>query len=116
MGAARKKDTTSLNVTHRGRPATTPEQRENEIAAKAYDLAERQIEDGSAAAQVITHFLKAKSQRGKLEEDLIQMQIQLGDAKKEQIASAQRVEDLMNKALEAFRTYSPTQENVEDDG
>ena len=45
----------------RGRPAITPEERENQLISKAVDLAERQLEDGTATAQVITHYLKLGS-------------------------------------------------------
>ena len=42
----------------RSPPATTPEARENQLIAKAIDLAEKQLMDGTASSQVITHFLK----------------------------------------------------------
>ena len=45
------------------RPARTPEEREDQLTSVAYDLAEEQIEAGTASSQVITHFLKAGSRR-----------------------------------------------------
>ena len=53
---ARKKGS-GLNGT-RLKPATTPEGRENEMVSLAIDLAEKQIREGTASSQVITHFLK----------------------------------------------------------
>jgi hypothetical protein len=44
-------------------PATSPEQRESQLADAAYDLAEEQITTGTASSQVITHFLKMGSSR-----------------------------------------------------
>ena len=40
------------------RPAITPEARENQMIALAVDLAERQLLEGTASSQVITHYLK----------------------------------------------------------
>ena len=42
----------------RGRPALTPEARENQLISLAIDLAEQQLRDGTASSQVITHYLK----------------------------------------------------------
>lgn len=42
-------------------PATTPEARENQLIALAVDLAEKQMREGTASAQVITHYLKLGS-------------------------------------------------------
>lgn len=86
-------------------PATTPEDREMQIAAKAYDLAEKQIEDGSAAAQVITHFLKAKSTREQIELAQIQGRIDLMNAQKEGLASAEKLVHLIEDGFAALRTY-----------
>ena len=37
------------------RPALTPEARENQMIALAVDLAEKQLLEGTASSQVITH-------------------------------------------------------------
>lgn len=88
------------------RPATTPEARELELSAAAYDLAEEQIESGTASSQVITHFLKAGSMRERLEQERMQHEIQLMEVKKEQLEGQKRVEELYANALEAMRGYS----------
>lgn len=88
------------------RPATTPEGSENQIVADAMDLARRQIEEGTASAQVITHFLKLGSSRERLEQKRIQMDIKLAEAKRDQMASAVRTEELMKEAIVAFRSYA----------
>jgi hypothetical protein len=87
-------------------PATTPEGREREVGAKAFDLAERQIEDGSASAQVITHFLKAVSTREAAELGLIQRRAEMLEAQKEALAAQARTEVLVAEALEAMKRYS----------
>lgn len=86
--------------------ATTPEAQENRMISKAVNLAERQLEDGSASAQVITHFLKLGSSREKLEQQLIEQNVALQKAKRENMASAARVEELYTEAIAAMRRYN----------
>lgn len=87
-------------------PATTPDGREKQLIAIAYDLAERQIRDGTATAQVITHFLKLGTEREKLERKKLEGENRLLEARAESLASADRIEELTKKALEAFRSYA----------
>lgn len=86
-------------------PARDPEARERQIAADAYDLAERQIRDGTASAQVITHFLKAGSSRELLEKERLMMETRLAKAKEEQLAAVAKSEDLFREAISAMRSY-----------
>lgn len=88
------------------RPATTPEARENQLISLAYDLAENQIRQGTASSQVTTHFLKMGSTRERLEQERLQHENLLLSAKREQIASSGRMEELYGQALNAMRTYS----------
>lgn len=87
-------------------PATTPEARENQLISKAFDLAQRQLEDGSASAQVITNFLKLGSSREKLEQRRLEMETELLAAKKENMAAAARIEELYSAAIGAMRAYA----------
>lgn len=88
------------------RPALTPEARENQMISLAVDLAEQQLRDGTASSQVITHFLKLGSTREKLEHELKMKELELMQAKTEQIKSTQRSEELMKQAINAFRDYA----------
>lgn len=88
------------------RPASTPEGRESQLISAAVDLAERQIRDGTASAQVITHFLKLGSTREKLEQQRLEQENLLMQAKIQQIQSAERVEELYTEAIKAMRSYS----------
>lgn len=97
------------------RPATTPEGRENQLVSLAADLAERQLTNGTASSQVITHFLKLGSTREKLEQERIQNENLLLSAKVEQLASAKRIEELYENALNSMRQYSGHQEVYEED-
>lgn len=90
----------------RGRPATTPEGRENQLISLAVDLSERQLMEGTASAQVISHYLKLGSTREQLEQERLLNENQLLRAKVENMASAKRVEELYEAALNAMRTYA----------
>lgn len=87
-------------------PATTVQSRENQVIAAAYDLAEKQILDGKASSQVITHFLKLGSTREALEKERLQQENLLTAAKIDSLQSAKRMEELYNNALNAMRTYA----------
>lgn len=96
------------------RPATTPEGREQQLVSLAADLAERQLLEGSASAQVITHFLKLGSTRERVEQERLKNENLLLSAKIEQMASGKRIEELYETALNAMRTYSGQDEYYDD--
>lgn len=87
-------------------PATTPEERENQLIAAAVDLAEQQIRSGTASAQVISHFLKLGSSREKLEQERLRNENSLLVTKQEVLESEKRTEALMVDALKAMKAYS----------
>lgn len=87
-------------------PATTPEGRENQLIAQAVDLAEQQIQAGTASSQVITHYLKLGSSREKLEQERLAKENELLAAKTEQIAAQGRIEELYAEAIRAMRAYA----------
>lgn len=87
------------------RPALTPEARENQMIALAVDLAEKQLLEGTASSQVITHFLKLATSRERLEREKLEKENELLRAKTEAIESAKRVEELYSNALKAMRSY-----------
>ena len=99
------------------RPATTIEGRENQLISLAADLAERQLIDGSASSQVITHFLKLASTREELEQQRLQNENLLLSAKVDQIHSQQRIESMYADALSAMREYTgqPQEEYYDED-
>lgn len=98
-----------------GRPACTSEGRENQLISLASDLAEKQLTNGTASAQVITHFLKLGSTRERLEQERLQRENLLLSAKVDQLASAKHVEELYTQALSAMRTYSGNEVNDYDE-
>ncbi|QEQ93866.1 hypothetical protein SEA_KARDASHIAN_1 [Streptomyces phage Kardashian] len=100
----------------RRRAATTPEARESQMISLAERLAEQQMRDGTASAQVITHYLKLGSTRERLEQDRLKGEVELQKAKIEAMASTQRLEEMYTRAMDAFRGYQghPPPEDDED--
>lgn len=90
----------------RMRPGLTPESRENQMIALAVDLAEKQLIEGTASSQVITHFLKLGSTKERLEKEKLEEENKLLRAKTEALQSAKRVEELYSDAIAAMRKYS----------
>lgn len=88
------------------RPAKTPEELENRLIMMAYQEAERQIQRGTASATTINHFLKLGSSRERVERDKIQAEAHLAQKRVEALESSKLAEELAQKAIEAFRTYS----------
>ena len=96
-------------------PATTPEERENQLISAAVDLAEEQIRSGQASAQVITHFLKLGSSREKLEQQRLAGEVGFIEAKRENMASAKRIEEMYGEALSAMSRYQGNEPIEQDD-
>lgn len=96
-------------------PAKTPEARENQLISLAVDLAEKQLYEGTASSQVITHFLKLGSTKETIEKDILMTQRDLIQAKTEAIKSSKRVEELYKNALDAMRSYSGQEREKEYD-
>lgn len=88
------------------RPAATPEARENQLISLAVDLAEKQLREGTASNQVIVHYLKLGSTRGRLESKMLEQKTDLMVAQTESIQSAKRIEELYSNALDAMKLYS----------
>lgn len=99
------------------RPATTPEGRENQLVALATDLAEKQMLEGTASAQVISHYIKLGSTREQLEQQRLIAENELLRARVENLSSQGRMEELYGEAIKAMRKYTGQDygdEDVED--
>ena len=96
------------------RPALTPEARESQMISLAETLAERQLRDGTASSQLITHYLKLATARERLERVKLERDIALAEAKAKALESTDRGNELYEKAIRAMRKYSG-QGDPEDD-
>ena len=86
--------------------ALTPEARENQLISLAVNLAEKQLREGTASSQVITHYLKLGSTKERMEKEMMQEQIKLLTAKTQALESAKHVEELYTEAIAAFKRYN----------
>lgn len=94
------------------RPALSPEAEENKMIALAVNLAKKQLIEGTASSQVITHFLKLASSREKIEQELLEEKKKLAVAKTDLIASEARQEELYKQAMAAFKLYRGEDDEV----
>ena len=101
-----KKATGSSETSRKMRPALTPEARESQLVSLAVDLAEKQLMEGTASSQVITHYLKLGSTKERIEKEILEEQKKLIEAKTQSLQSVQRIEELYTNALDAMRNYS----------
>lgn len=98
-------------------PATTPEARNKQLVALAYDLVEERMREGVASAQETVHFLKMYSPRELLEQARIAADVELAEKKVEAMNEAVKMEQLYREAMDAFRGYGglPSIEPGQDD-
>ena len=97
------------------RPARSPEARENQMISLAIDLAEKQLMEGTASSQVITHFLKLGSTKERIEKEILEKQKELIAAKTESLQSAKRMEEMYAEAMSAIRDYRGEHSGEDDD-
>lgn len=114
--ATRRVDKPNENLEpRRRRPARNPAERENQLISQAVDLAEKQLREGTASAQVISHYLKLGSSRERLEQQRLENEVELLKTKREAIAAQQRVEELYIQAMSAFKSYSPSDDSEDEE-
>ena len=100
------KVTDSSGSSRKMRPALTPESRENQLISLAVDLAEKQLREGTASSQVITHYLKMGSTKEKLEKEKLIEENKLLRAKTKAWEDQKEIKELYAEALKAMRKYS----------
>lgn len=88
------------------RPARSPEEQENRLISLAVELAEKQLREGTASAQLVSQLVKLGSSRERLEQQKIMHENKLMEVKQEALESQQRTEELYKQALNAMRSYS----------
>ena len=86
-------------------PALDPDKRENQLINAAMNAAEKQMNEGTASAAVIVHFLKLGSQKSKLETEKLKNENMLLKAKTTDITSDQGDKGDAKAALDALSNY-----------
>ena len=104
------------NVMHSPlRPPLTPEAAENQMISLAVDLAKKQLMEGTASSQVITHYLKLGTVREKLELKRLESEIKLQAAKAEALERDKKSEELYLNAINAMKRYSGHGSDMDDE-
>ena len=115
MAAAARDINSAPSARKRGRPATSPEEREKYLQNLAYDLAEKQLIAGTASSQLTTQLIKGGGVREQLEMERLQNENRLLNAKIDAMEAGERLEGLLENALSAFRTYKGDSADDHDD-
>lgn len=96
-------------------PALTPEGRENQLIALAYDLVEQRLRDGTASSQETTSILRLASVKEQLEQEKLRKELKMIEAKTSQLESQANVERLYSDAIRAMKSYSGQDEDSDND-
>lgn len=108
-----RKDSESKRKTSKQHPPRTIEEAEKQNIMLAMQLARTQLENGTASAQLITHFVKLGSVKAEYDlENLKQSNILL-TAKSEAIKSQQNSEKMYADAIAAMKKYNG---EIDDEG
>lgn len=95
---------------------TSPKAREDRIRAKAMDLAEKKIEDGTASSQLICHFLKLHDPEEEIRREILEKQRDLIVAKTENLKAQRRTDAALDRVVKAMKKYSGiSDDDVSDD-
>lgn len=81
----------------------------------AYSAVQKRIEDGTASAMELVHFLKIGTTEHELQMRLLEAENELRAAKKAELESRQNVEELYKNALAAMRSYRGAPEDDDEE-
>lgn len=97
------------------RPSATPQGRENQMIEYAVSLAEKQLREGTASSQVITHYLKLATEKERLEREILRKNAELIRAKTEALQAQKTNEEMYKKAIRAMGLYSGVLDEDDED-
>lgn len=84
------------------------------MISMAMDYAEKQMREGTASSQIVTHFLKLGALREQLEVEKLRKEIDLLKVKAESIEAAKQNDRAYKEAMKAFALYTGHPEAYED--
>lgn len=93
----------------------TPEGTESYLINLAMKRAAEMLENGTAPAQIITHFLKLGTEKAKYEREKLKADTQLSISKAILIESQKRSEEIAEEALKAFKRYAGFFDETDDE-
>jgi hypothetical protein len=110
-----KKAASSSDSSSPLRPPVSLEAQENLMISLAVQCAEKQLRDGTASSQVITHYLKLGSSEERIKRRILEKEEALIEAKTKNLNSNSEAKELYNKALVAFKKYSGAGDDGDED-
>lgn len=100
-------------------PPRTEEEEQKLAAGLAMDLAIKWMQEGTAPAQIVTHFLKVNSLKEQAELEKTRREIELLKAKKKAIELAEEQDKKYEEVIRAISSYAGKDQEwevVEDEG
>lgn len=114
MQERKKRPPTRKVETYRGpMPARSDVEEERRAGGLAMDLAMKWLSEGTAPAQIVTHFLKINSQKEQAELLKIQKEIALLEAKTEAVQAAKDQDDKYQEVIRAISAYAGKEQEWE---
>ena len=106
-----------MKKTHQAKfpQALTTDTAERRCITSAYDLAQKQLEEGTASPSVIVHFLKMGTAQAELERAKLEKETELLSARKIAIEEGERTKDLIEEAMKAFKSYNGLSSDDDED-
>jgi len=96
-------------------PAFTSDTAERLCIDSAYNLAQKQLEEGTASPSVIVHFLKMGTAQAELERAKLEKETELLSARKIAIEEGEKTKDLIEEAMKAFKSYNGISSDDDDE-
>lgn len=96
---------TATSEKKHSRVPMTPEDREQYLINLSLDVAEKQLREGTASSQVITHFLKLGSSRELAEQEKLKEETKQISAKIDSLEASAKSDERYTAAIEAMRRY-----------
>lgn len=87
-------------------PAMNAEDREDQLIALAYDVAEERLRDRTASNQLIAEIMKLGTTKERLQKEKLQRENEMLRVKAKAIEAQKNTEELYAKAIMAMRSYS----------
>lgn len=110
----KSKESSPVSSKRRRRRAMSPEEREAQLISLTMDVVEDRIRNGKASSQELVHFLRAGSNKERFETQKLELELQLVQAKTENLRLQQKNDEIYAEALKAFKRYSGT-DDIEDE-
>lgn len=111
-----ERKTTDKKVSRRPRRrAQTPEERENYLISLALDRVEERMLNGTASGQEYVQFIRMASSKSRAENEKLKLELDLVKAKTENLRLQQRNEEMFSNAIAAFKRYSGSDDDDEED-